>query len=162
MAISPADIAAMKQRIKKDLNALDEQRSRLTAEYEAAELLEKRVIAEQAERQLPLEAIPTAATVGDSTVSFAEGVRRAIAEFKDATFSVRDVENMLKAMNVSLPPNNLRPRIAGEIKGEIIRKRVLLVEKGSGHVPHKYRRVLQSIPETERALMRPRALSTQH
>jgi hypothetical protein len=157
MAISPADIAAMKQRIKKDLDALEEQRAKLAAEYNAAELLEKRVISEQAERQLPLESIPTAVTAGESTVSFAEAVRLAIAAIGDTTFSVKDVENMLRAMNVPLPQNNLRPRIAGEIKGEIVRRRVLLVEKGAGHVPHRYRRVLQEIPETNAALIRPRA-----
>lgn len=153
-----SEIAALKQRIKKDLDSVEEQRTRLTAEYEAAELLEKRVLSEQAGRQLQLAEIPTAVTAGERTASFAEAVRLAIAEFKD-TFSVKDVELMLRSMGVPLPKNNLRPRIAGEVKGEIIRKRVLLVEQGAGHVPNKYRRVVQSIPETERAPIRPGAHS---
>ncbi len=154
-----AEIAALKQRIRKELDGIEEQHKRLTAEYEAAELLEKRALSEQAERQLPLQ-MPTAATAGAPTVTFAESVRRAIAEFKDS-FTVKDVENMLRSMGVTLPQNNLRPRIAGEIKGEITRNNVLLVQKGSGHVPHRYRRLVKPIPETERAPMRG-APSVQH
>ena len=161
MPISPADIAALKQRIKSDLDTLDEARNRLQAEYAAAEVLEKRVQNEKAESQLPLELGQPPAPAVPSGVSFAEAVRRAIDQFQDKTFTVRDVESMLKAMNVALPPNNLRPRISGEVKGEIVRKKLLLVEKGSGHVPHKYRRLVQAIQETERVLIRPRTHSVQ-
>lgn len=161
MPITPADIASLKQRIKSDLDALEETRTRLQLEFEAATLLEKRLQNEKAERQLEIE-IPTVQTAGEPTVSFAESVRRAIAQFEDKTFTVRDVENMLRALNAQLPQHNLRARIAGEIKGEIGRKNVLLVKKGSGHVPHTYRRVLET-PKNERApVIQPRAPSTQH
>lgn len=161
MSISSADIAALYKKIDSEIEFHESKIKELKAERTGVALVEKRVQQDNAEQRLLFQA-PTPAIAGEPFVSFAEAVRRAVGEFKDQLFSVRDVENMLRAMNAPLPKNNLRTRIAVEIKDLVRKKQVILVEKGSGHVPHKYRRVLET-PKNERALViTPRAPSTQH
>jgi hypothetical protein len=161
MPISPADIAALYKKIDSEIEFHQQKIKELTAERAGVALVEKRVQQDNAEQRLLFPA-PTHATVGEPSVSFAEAVRRAVAEFKDQLFTVRDVENMLRAMNAPLPKNNLRTRIAVEVKDLVRKKLVILVERGSGHQPHKYRRVLET-PKNERApVIQPRAPSVQH
>ncbi len=162
MAISPADIAALRKKIDSEIEFHEAKIRELKAERNGVELVERRIQQDSAEQRL-LFKTPTPVTVGEPTVSFAEAVRRAVAEFKDQLFTVRDVENMLKAMSAPLPANNLRTRISVEIKDLVRKKRVVLVEKGSGHVPHKYRLALQQQAQSERArVIPPRAPSVQH
>lgn len=165
MPISPADIAALYAKIDSEIDFHKSKIADLQTERKSVEVVERRVKSEQAEQRLLFEA-PTSVTAGEPTVSFAESCRRAVAAFKDETFSVPDVENMLRSMSATLPKNNLRTRIAVEVKDLVRKKQVVLVERGSGHVPHKYRRTVQAIEDAQKSekarLSQLRAFSVQH
>jgi hypothetical protein len=165
MPISSADLAALKQRIKTDMEFHENTIKSLGQELAAVELLEKRVSQEKSveQRLLDLEEEPIMGPKQPS-VSFAEATRRAVRLFKREPFTVADVENMLKAQKVTLPAKNVRTRISLEV-GDLVRKKTVhLVEKGSGHTPHTYR--LASVDEPEKSerpsLIPRRGLSAQH
>jgi hypothetical protein len=162
MSISPADLAALKQRIRNDVESHEQEIKSLTQELAAVELLEKRVKQEMPSDQrlldLPAEAVP-------SNISFAESVRRAVRLFKNEEFSVANVETMLIAQKAKLPPRNVRTRIALEIKDLNRKGTIFLVHKGAGHTPHKYRLspTAEEPEKSERPPLIPRrGLSVQH
>jgi len=74
-------------------------------------------------------------------------VRQLPPTFGDHEFDKKDVERALRAQGVKLPEKHLRARLAMEMKHMLQKGLIVLVKKGTGTEPHRYR----NVPDAERA-----------
>jgi len=146
MTISIADLIAMRERVQGDLKKREAEIKDLEDTLAALATLEKALRQEQPV-QAALDLSGAAhAHAPDSTfepyngaTSFADAVRTTVRRFAGDSFTIANVENVLKAQSVRLPENNARVRIAMEVKRMMEKKQVTVVERGRGTQPFKYR-----------------------
>lgn len=140
MPISVPDLIAMRERVESDINRLEAEIKDAQETLEAIDKLEKRLRAEKPD-QKPLDRGIEHSKAGRPQMTFAETVRTVVRRFSEDAFSVVNIENVLKAQGAKLPERNARIRIAMEVKRMVANKQVVIVEKGKGTNPFKYRYV---------------------
>lgn len=130
MTISVADVVALKQQIAADRKKLEEREHALEV---VAEMLREA----NADSSLDLDLESPAKTPAGKP-NFTEAVRQSVHKFRDADFTVSNIESSLKADGVRMAAA-ARARIAA-ILHELTDKNVITrTRKGSGNKPNKYR-----------------------
>lgn len=138
-----ADLVALEERIKSDL-------TRLQGELSAVRVLKERFRTEGAVNATMQPSIFEGLESPEKSITFAESVRQAIKTFGSNEFLVANVESVMKARGVRLPPKNVRPRIAMVLQ-DLTKKGVVIVsQKGEGNTPHRYRLLDQPEGEDEK------------
>ena len=140
MPITVADLVALEEKLQSERKRFLEDNDKSLA---AVAHLKKNLKAEEYPEQSILNLAniertpPTHPKLPE--MSFAALVRNAASRFPEEVFSVGNIENVLQAQSAKLPPNNLRTRIAMEVKRMLKIGLVALVAKGRGTEPNKYR-----------------------
>lgn len=147
MAISVSDLVALKQKVETEKKKLQSELDEADKTLAAIELLQSKIRADNQAQVSLFDPLTNNPALPIPKMSFSESVRQAVHRFSSEEFTVANVENVLKAQGVKLPLNNVRARIATEIK-ELIKKKVLVkTYTGTGIEPNRYRRLERSESE---------------
>ncbi len=145
MTITVADLVGLKQQIATDLERLKAETAAVQNQYDAVELLERRLRAESTQtnifdlKDVEQTNVSRIVNVPGLAVGFAGAVRQSVRHFHDEQFTVKNVETVLRGSGAPLPANNLRARIAGELAKLVKQKVITITRKGNGSSPNSFR-----------------------
>lgn len=133
MAVSVADIIALRKQLETERKKLEEREQALSV---VAEMLREIGAAESP--QLDLIATGQPPLGDDSQRTFTQAVRESALHFHNTEFTVANIETLLKGQGFTLQ-GKPRARISMILHNMEKEGKVVLVFRGSGNVPHRYR-----------------------
>ena len=127
MSISLADIHALKKKSELERRKLDELE-------QALRIVEDKLREnDTAQVQLDLKGGATLRRTG-----FTAAVRDAVLQYKNTSFTVKDIELFVRNQDVQMPPKSVRPRIAMILQKMVEEKAIKVMVEGSGNKPNVY------------------------